>query len=66
MPKYMVVYKSDDGTYAFFTDDMHKADSFKQDAECGMGWRVQIYVWVDSEDDKNDPEDCDQYQLWYE
>lgn len=66
MKKYMVVIDGEDGTSAYFTDDSQKAEQTRMDAECGMGWRAQVYHWVTDEDDKNDPEDSDQYQLWYE
>lgn len=66
MKKYMVVIDGEDGTSAVFTDDAQKAEQTRMDAECGLGYRAQVYIWVDNEDDKNDPEDSDQYQLWYE
>lgn len=66
MKKYMVVIDGEDGTFAVFTDDAQKAEQTRMDAECGMGYRAQVYRWVTDEDDKNDPEDSDQYQLWYE
>ena len=66
MKKYMVVIDGEDGTFAWFTDDAQKAEQTRMDAECGMGYRAQVYRWVTDEDDKNDPEDVDQYQLWYE
>lgn len=66
MKKYMVVIDGEDGTFAVFTDDAQKTEQTRMDAECGMGYRAQVYRWVTDEDDKNDPEDSDQYQLWYE
>lgn len=66
MKKYMVVISGEDGMSAFFTDDAEKAEQTRMDAECGLGYRAQVYHWVTDEEDKNDPEDSDQYQLWYE
>ena len=66
MKKFMIVINGEDGTSAVFTDDAQKAEQTRMDAECGLGWRAQVYEWVDREDDKNDPDDCDQYRLWYE
>ncbi len=66
MKKYMIVIDGEDGTSAVFTDDAQKAEQTRMDAECGMGYKAQVYRWVTDEDDKNDPEDSDQYQLWYE
>lgn len=66
MKKYMIVIDGEDGTSAVFTDDAQKAEQTRMDAECGLGWRAQVYRWVTDEDDKNDPEDSDQYVLWYE
>lgn len=66
MKKYMVVIDCETGTCAVFADDPALAESVRMDAECGMGYRAQVYEWVDREDDKNDPEDSDQYMLLYE
>ena len=66
MPKYMVVMTTEDGTHAYFTDDYDKAEQTRMDCECGIGGKAQVYRWVTDEDDKNDPEDSDQYVLWYE
>lgn len=57
MKKYMVIYKIDGETKAYFTDDREKADQFHMDTECGFGGRVQVYKWY---------EKSQQYKLWYE
>ena len=66
MKKYMVVISGEDGTSAIFTDDSIKAEQTRMDAECGLGYKAQVYRWVTDEEDKNDPDDSDQYVLWYE
>lgn len=57
MKKYMVVYKIDCETNAYFTDDSIKADNFRMDCECGMGGIAQVYKWYPR---------SGQYKLWYE
>lgn len=66
MTKYMIVIDGEDRTSAVFTDDAQEAEQTRMDAECGLGWRAQVYEWVDREEYKNDPEDSDQYMLLYE
>lgn len=57
MKKYMVIVESDDGTHAFFYNDPIKAEQTRMDAECGMGWRAQVYKWYPR---------SGQYKLYYE
>lgn len=57
MKKYMVVIDGEDGTSAAFTDDREKAEQTRMDAECGMGYRAQVYQWYPR---------SEQYKLLYE
>ena len=57
MKKYMVVIDSDEGTHAFFYDDVEKAEETRMNAECGMGFRAQVYKWFSR---------SQQYKLLYE
>ena len=66
MPEYMIVIDGEDGTSAVFTDDAQKAEQIRMDYECGLGGYAQVYRWVTDADDKNDPDDSNQYVLWYE
>ena len=55
MKKIMVVYSIPEmamdginisgGTGAAFFDQMHEADQFKFDCECGCGGMAQVYEW---------------------
>lgn len=66
MPEYMVVTHTEDGANAIFTNDAIKAEQIRMDCECGLGGYAQVYRWVTDADDKNDPDDSNQYVLWYE
>ena len=57
MKKYMVVYKIDGESCAYFTDDSIKAEQVRMDCECGLGARAQVYKWYPK---------SQQYKLWYE
>ena len=50
MAKYMVVVKTDDGeTFANFFEEYIKAENYRMDCECGMGWYAEVYERVETE-----------------
>ena len=50
MPKYMVVVKSNEGTFANFFDDFNKADNFRMDSTVSMGWEAELYERMQDDD----------------
>lgn len=58
MKKYMVVYQQDLITCAVFFDEFEKAQQFKMDCECGMGWYAEVY-------ERKKDEENEEYVLLY-
>jgi hypothetical protein len=58
MPEFMVVVKSDTETFANFFSDLDKAEDFRMNSECSMGWYAEVYQRIEGE--------CGmEYQLMY-
>ena len=44
MKRYMVITKDEAGeVHVIFFDDLHDAEYYRQNAECGMGWYAEVY-----------------------
>lgn len=50
MKKYMLVYVTEDGQFAMFSDDMKTISQSKMDIECGLGGCAEIYKRVEDDD----------------
>ena len=60
MPKYMLVYKTNEGKCGtLFSDDLYTIQSNKMDMECGLGWYCEVYDRVEKEDEGAE------YEFWY-
>lgn len=49
MKKYMVVVFGDGETWAEFFDDLVKAERYRQNSECGMGYYAEVYERIETE-----------------
>ena len=44
MERYMVIAQDEAGeVHVNFFGDLHDAEYFRQNAECGMGWYAEVY-----------------------
>lgn len=50
MPKYMVVMKGEGGTFAMFFDTISKAEEYRMDGVCGMGFDAEVYERMTDKD----------------
>ncbi len=50
MQRYMVVIYDGQGTAAIFTDDLDKAEDYRMNSECGMGWHAEVYERTEIEE----------------
>ena len=61
MKQYMVIVKGDDEQGAKFFDSWIDADSYRMDAECGLGYYAQVYEY--GKQDPDDPYEPESYYM---